>query len=259
MKPTGIKIPSLALACAIILAWSLPGRAALQGDSLDTAKGPLVIHPLVHATFVMAWNGELIYFDPVGGKSRFGDIPPADAVFITHDHPDHLDVPTLQSVTNPETTIVAPKAVFDKLPETLQKQTHVMANGDTWELDGFKVEAVAMYNLPPNNHHPKGRGNGYVLTLGGRRVYVSGDTDGTPEMRALKNIDMAFVCMNPPYTMSVEQAADAVLAFKPRIVYPYHYRSPGGLNDIQKFKRLVSVDKNIQVRLRNWYPNQPSR
>ena len=114
-----------------------------------------------------------------------------------------------------------------------------------------------MYNLPesPTAMHTKGRGNGYVLNIGGKNIYLSGDTQGIPEMRSLKDIDVAFVCMNLPYTMDVKEAADAVLAFKPKIVYPYHYRGRGGLSDVNAFKSLVDAgNKGIEVRLRDWYP-----
>jgi len=114
-----------------------------------------------------------------------------------------------------------------------------------------------MYNMGANPRHTKGRGNGYVLNIGGKNLYLSGDTEGIPEMKALKNIDVAFVCMNLPYTMDVKQAAEAVLAFKPKIVYPYHYRGQNGLSDVNQFKELVNAgDKNIEVRLRNWYPGK---
>ena len=134
----------------------------------------------------------------------------------------------------------------------LRKGATVMANGQTGELLGVKIEAIPMYNLTAERlkFHNKGRGNGYVVTLGGKRIYLSGDTEDIPEMRALKNIDVAFVCMNLPYTMTVEQAARAVRAFKPRIVYPYHYRG----SDINKFKTLVGTDVGVEVRLREWYP-----
>jgi L-ascorbate metabolism protein UlaG (beta-lactamase superfamily) len=115
-----------------------------------------------------------------------------------------------------------------------------------------------MYNLPetPESRHPKGRGNGYVLTFGNKKVYLSGDTSGIQEMRSLKNIDVAFVCMNLPYTMDVDEAASAVIDFKPKVVYPYHYRGQNGLNDTEKFRKLVNEgNKNIEVRLRNWYAN----
>jgi L-ascorbate metabolism protein UlaG (beta-lactamase superfamily) len=141
------------------------------------------------------------------------------------------------------------------LLENLRKQTTVLANGETKSLHEIKIEAVPMYNLTQERlkFHDKGRGNGYVLRLGGKRVYISGDTEDIPEMRALKNIDVAFVCMNLPYTMDVTQAASAVREFRPRIVYPYHYRG----SDVEKFKSLVGNDRDVEVRLRDWYQAKP--
>ena len=251
-----------AIVALLALATSLTSNAAsadLKGDEIATAQGPLIIHPVFHASIVMAWDNKIIDFDPVGGSQRYGDLPKPDIIFITHIHPDHLDLKTLALIDQRSTKLVVPQSVFDKLPDNLQKQARIIGNGEMAVVDGIKVEAIAMYNLPDAGkriYHPKGLGNGYVLTLGGKRIYISGDTDGTPEMRALKDIDVAFICMNPPYTMPVEQAADAVLAFTPKIVYPYHYRSPTGLNDIGKFKDLVSTDKSIEVRIRDWYPHQ---
>src|SRR5213076_1891288 len=156
----------------------------------------------------------------------------------------HLDAGTLEAIGG-SATIVAPAAVAEKLPEKLQ--TTVLANGETKSVAGISVEAVPMYNLTADRlkFHIKGRGNGYVVTLGGKLIYLSGDTEDIPEMRALKNIDVAFVCMNLPYTMTEEQAASAVREFKPRIVYPYHYRG----SDTGKFQKLVGSDGGIEVRL----------
>jgi len=211
----------------------------------------LIIHPVNHATFVMSWNGKTIYVDPVGGGKRFDGLPKPDLILVTDIHGDHLDAGTLEAVAGPKTDIVAPKAVAEKLPEKLRAQTTVLANGETKTLSGVPVEALPMYNLTQERlkFHDKGRGNGYVATLGGKRVYMSGDTEDIPEMRALKNIDVAFVCMNLPYTMTVEQAASAVREFKPKIVYPYHYRG----SDTEKFKQLVGSDSGVEVRLRDWY------
>jgi L-ascorbate metabolism protein UlaG (beta-lactamase superfamily) len=137
------------------------------------------------------------------------------------------------------------------LPESLRAKTTVLANGETKSVKGVSIEAVPMYNTTPERlqYHTKGRGNGYVVTLGGKRVYISGDTEDIPEMRALKNIDVAFVCFNLPYTMTEEQAASAVRDFAPKIVYPYHYRG----SDIAKFKKLVGNDAGIEVREGSWY------
>jgi L-ascorbate metabolism protein UlaG (beta-lactamase superfamily) len=154
---------------------------------------------------------------------------------------------------------VIPQVVADKLPATDRDHLVIMKNGDQTKIFGISIRAIPMYNLPesPTAMHTKGRGNGYVLNIGGKLIYLSGDTQGIPEMRSLKNIDVAFICMNLPYTMDVKEAADAVLAFKPKIVYPYHYRGKDGLSDVNAFKSLVEAgDKNIEVRLRNWYPGK---
>ena len=229
--------------------------APAGGDRIPTANGDLVIRPIDHATFVMSWNGKTIYVDPVGGGKRFESFARPDLILITDIHGDHLNNETLSAVASDKTTIIAPSAVAEKLPENLRKQTTVLANGETKSLHEINIEAVPMYNLTQERlkFHNKGRGNGYVLTLGGKRVYISGDTEDIPEMRALKNIDVAFVCMNLPYTMDVNQAASAVREFRPRIVYPYHYRG----SDVEKFKSVVGNDRDVEVRLRDWYKAQP--
>jgi len=172
-------------------------------------------------------------------------------ILLTDIHGDHLNAPTLTAIATEKTLLVAPSAVAAQLPEALRKQTTALTNGETRSVSGVSIEAVPMYNttLARAQFHTKGRGNGYVITLGGKRVYISGDTEDIPEMRALKNIDVAFLCMNLPYTMTEEQAASAVRAFKPKIVYPYHSRG----SDLEKFKQLVGADSGVEVRLRNWY------
>jgi len=155
-----------------------------------------------------------------------------------------------------EATFVVPQAVADKLPAGIGKSIIVIENGQSKNINEVKIEAIPMYNLPekPDAPHTKGRGNGYVVHLGGKQIYISGDTEDIPEMRALKNIDVAFVCMNLPYTMDVDQAASAVSEFKPGIVYPYHYRGSDGFSDFEKFKMLVNeAAPEVEVRLRSWY------
>jgi len=221
-------------------------------DTLKTNNGSLIIHPIHHATLVLNWDGKNIYVDPTQGAKAFKGIGEPDVIFITHAHGDHFDIKTLKELQTDGVPMVVPKSVADQMPAAFKDQLVIMKNGDTIDQVGFPVKAIPMYNLPqsPDSYHPKGWGNGYVLTLGGKRIYISGDTEDIPEMRALKNIDVAFVCMNLPYTMDVNQAADAVLDFKPKIVYPYHYRG----QDIHKFKKLVDTKSDdIEVRLRDWY------
>ncbi len=233
-----------------------------QSDSIqksETEEKEIVIHPIEHASMVLNWDGTLIYVDPVGNGEAYLKYGQPDLILVTDIHGDHFDITTLISAVTEKTHIIAPKAVFDKLPEDLQKKTEILNNGDKATDFEISVEAIPMYNLRKEalQYHPKGRGNGYILEKNNKRLYLSGDTEDIPEMRNLKNIDIAFVCMNLPYTMTVEKAAEAVLAFKPITVYPYHYRGTDGLSDVEKFKSLVeSKDTNINVIQLDWYPKK---
>jgi L-ascorbate metabolism protein UlaG (beta-lactamase superfamily) len=224
-------------------------------DTIATEDGALKIFPISHASLALQWKDRTIYVDPVGGAKAFQGLPKPDLILITDIHGDHFSKETLAELAGPNTKLVCPAAVADQMTPDLRKMATILTNGQTGEILGVKIEAIPMYNLTPERlkFHNKGRGNGYVVTLAGKRIYLSGDTEDIPEMRALKNIDVAFVCMNLPYTMTVEQAAQAARAFKPRIVYPYHYRG----SDINKFKELVGTDVGIDVRLRDWYPKSP--
>jgi L-ascorbate metabolism protein UlaG (beta-lactamase superfamily) len=235
----------------------LSGLAQLSpSDNVETKDGPLTIQPIQHASLIFTIKGLTIYIDPSGADHYKGTKPP-DLILITDIHGDHFDLKTIDAVKQGTTTLVVPQVVADKLPEADKVNMIVLKNGDQKNVSGISILAIPMYNLPESATamHTKGRGNGYVLGIGGKNIYISGDTQGIPEMRSLKNIDVAFICMNLPYTMDVKEAADAVLAFKPKIVYPYHYRGQNGLSDVNAFKTLVEAgDKHIDVRLRNWYP-----
>jgi len=239
--------------CGLFTLLSVALFAADGGDKIPAEHGDIQIVPINHATFAMEWNGKRILVDPVGGgqKIRAKVTGSADLILVTDIHGDHMNADTLKAVAHGNAKIIAPEAVASQLPAELKSKITVLANGAKKDVDGISVEAVPMYNLTPDRlkFHTKGRGNGYVVTLGGKRIYISGDTEDIPEMRALKNIDVAFVCMNLPYTMTVEQAADAVKEFKPKIVYPYHYRG----SDTAKFKQLVGENSGTEVRLRDWY------
>src|SRR5699024_7446191 len=178
------------------------------GDSIS-------ITPIYHASFVLGMNTQTIYVDPIKSANLYKDLPAPNLILLTHDHGDHFSVKTLTALTSPNTLILASESVNKKLPEQLKEQTKVMNNGDIKKIKDLKIKAMPMYNLRPEakKFHPKGKGNGYLITFKDKRIYISGDTEDIPAMRHLKHIDIAFVCMNLPYTMSVNQAIQAVLAF----------------------------------------------
>lgn len=235
------------------------GNLRLPGPEQRQAHLP-GIYPVAHATAVLNWGGTILYIDPVGGAEAFAGQPAPDLMLVTDVHGDHYHAETLQALRQAGTRIVAPAAVREQMPRELQDITQAVGNGETVELAGVQITAIPMYNLreEASRFHQAGRGNGYVLEKGGVRVYFSGDTEDIPEMRALQDIDMAFVCMNLPYTMTVEQAADGVLAFRPRKVYPYHYRGNPEVSDVKRFAELVRQgNPGIEVVQLDWYPADP--
>jgi L-ascorbate metabolism protein UlaG (beta-lactamase superfamily) len=219
----------------------------LTGEVFPTEDGDVIVRPIRHGSIVLGWKQVMLYADPVD-SFRFNGIARPTLIVITHQHGDHFSADTLNSLRATNAVILAPQVVYNSLSAALKAVTTVMTNGSVTNLQGLKVEAVAMYN-PIKTNHPKGVGNGYVITMGGKRFYVCGDTEDVPEMRALQDIEVAFICMNDP-TMTINQAASGVRAFRPRVVYPYHYSS----SNIETFKRLVGTDLGIDVRNRNWYP-----
>jgi L-ascorbate metabolism protein UlaG (beta-lactamase superfamily) len=218
---------------------------ALSGDRIAAVGGDLIVHPINHATLALAFSN----VDPVGGETRFAGLPTPTLILITDIHGDHLNLETLKAVAGARAALAVSPAVAEKLPAELRARASVLTNGAKVTVGGVGIEAVPAYNTTADrlNFHAKGRGNGYLIELGGQRIYVSGDTEDIPEMRALRGVDVAFLCMNLPYTMTVEQAADAVRAFKPRIIYPYHSRG----SDLEKFQQQVGAAS--EVRLRDWY------
>jgi L-ascorbate metabolism protein UlaG (beta-lactamase superfamily) len=226
----------------------LAGTNIASGDHLATTNGDVVIRPVDHAGFVMQWNGLWIYNDPASGS--FAGIPKADLVLISHTHGDHFQTSYLTSVGKSNTVFVAPQAVYSGMLSGQRSNTVVLPNGASTNVLGIDIEAVPAYNA----NHPLGAGNGYVLTIGGKRLYIAGDTGNTAEMRALPNIDVAFLCINQPFTMTVNDATNAVRAFRPKIVYPYHYRDQSGATtNAAAFKHRLGTDLGIEVRLRKWY------
>ena len=259
----------LPIAAAVVLLCGMTSAATLgaekeglSGDRVRTSQGDLVVHPVGHASFLLQWQGKTIYVDPVGGAEAFASLPKPDLILFTHFHFDHFDTATLAKLlpAGVRTPIVATKGVAEKIPEKLQGQVRVkiLANGEKAQALGIGIKAVPAYNTTPgrDKFHPKGRDNGYVLTLGTTRVYIAGDTEDTPEMRALQGIDVAFLPVNLPYTLSVEKAADAIRQFKPKIVYPCHYRGGEAKTDLQQLKKLVGEQSGVEIRLLDWYPGK---
>lgn len=233
------------------------GSSSVKNLPTHVLEAGIRLTPISHATAVMDWEGTIFYSDPVGGAQAFDGQPTPDIVFVTDIHGDHLDNETLQAVLSGGSTLIIPQAVADELPEALNGERLILANGESITIEEFTIEAIPMYNLPEaaDAKHTKGRGNGYLIEKDGKRVYFSGDTADIAEMRSLENIDIAFICMNLPYTMGVEDAADAVLDFKPKKVLPYHYRTPEGFSDVERFKSLVNAgDPGIEVIQLEWYP-----
>lgn len=247
---------SFLLSLAILVSTTLYS----QNDNFNTINGKSIkIHPVLHGSMVIEFNNTTVYIDPYGGGQLFSAYGTPDIVLITDIHGDHLHQKTLNALDTSNSTIIAPQAVYDKIDTSYQTRIEILNNDQQTEIKEIEITAVPMYNLPEStdSRHPKGRGNGYILKFDGTTVYISGDTEDIPEMRNLKGIDIAFVCMNLPYTMDVDQAASAVLEFQPKVVYPFHYRGKDGLADVNKFKQLIS-SKNpiIDVRLRTWYPEK---
>jgi L-ascorbate metabolism protein UlaG (beta-lactamase superfamily) len=218
----------------------------------DTVK----VIPINHATLILEYDAHVIYIDPVGGVNAFKGQKEPTLILITDIHGDHFSLKTLEAFELNAVPVIGPQAVADKIPSTILPSITVMNNGETYQINGISIEALPMYNLREEalQYHEKGRGNGYVITLNDQRIYISGDTEDIPEMRNLKHIDKALICMNLPYTMPVENAANAVLDFQPKQVYPYHYRGSQSFSDIEKFKTLVETgNSQIDVVLLNWY------
>jgi L-ascorbate metabolism protein UlaG (beta-lactamase superfamily) len=211
----------------------------------------VVVTPLQHASFYLQAAGQTIHVDPVkSALATTDEVPQADLILVTHSHGDHLDVEAIAKVRKPGAPVVAPEAASAKIPDAF-----VLANGDKKTVAGVEIEAIAMYNIERKNDagklfHPKGKGNGYVVGVGGRRIYVAGDTECIPEMRSLQRIDAAFVCMNLPYTMTAEEAAECVAAFKPKVAIPYHHRG----QDLDAFKQGLGQGSDIEVLVLDWYP-----
>jgi L-ascorbate metabolism protein UlaG (beta-lactamase superfamily) len=231
---------------SLMMVLSAHAQKAFETDIIKTSGGDLKITFIGHGTLMFNFGGKVIHVDPFSALADYNTLPKADLILVTHEHRDHLDLKALNAVRTERTVVV--------LTEASAKQVQggiVMSNGDVKTVEGLKIEAVPAYNIVHKRDtgqpfHPKGAGNGYVITFGDKRVYVAGDTENIQEMKTLKNIDIAFLPMNLPYTMTPEMVADAAIAFKPKILYPYHF----GETDTSKLVSLLKGSPEIEVRIR---------
>jgi L-ascorbate metabolism protein UlaG (beta-lactamase superfamily) len=230
----------------IFSAITVYAQETFEKDTIRTSEGDLKITFIGHGTLMLTFGGKIIHIDPFSELADYSKLPKGDIIFLTHEHRDHLDPKALNLVCTEKTLMV--------LTENCAKQVEggiVMKNGDVKSIEGLRIEAVPAYNIVHKRNngqpfHPKSIGNGYIITFGDKKVYIAGDTENTPEMKELKNIDVAFLPMNVPYTMTPEMVADAAKAFKPKILYPYHYSE----TDTSRILDLLKDTKEIEVRIR---------
>jgi len=230
----------------MVFAVSVVAQESFETDTIKISAGDLKMTFIGHGSLMFTFWGKVIHVDPYSKVADYTKLPKADVILLTHEHLDHLDLKALNPVRTSKTLVV--------LTQTCARQVEdgmVMNNGDTKIIEGLKIEAVPAYNIIHKRDgqpfHPKGIGNGYVITFGDKRVYVAGDTENIPEMKELKGIDIAFLPMSAPFTMTPEMVADAAKAFTPKILYPYHYSE----TNTSKLLDLLKDTKGIEVRIRN--------
>jgi L-ascorbate metabolism protein UlaG (beta-lactamase superfamily) len=237
---------SLILFSATTATTAMAADQNITTDKIKTRQGDLTITFLGHASMMMSFGGKIIYIDPVSQYADYSSLPKADLILVTHEHGDHLDLKAIDAVKTGKTSLIITQTIAGQIAGGI-----VLKNGDEKTIQGFPIAAVPAYNLvnmrsPGVPYHAKGIGNGYVITFGDKHLYIAGDTENTPEMKSLRQIDIAFLPMNLPYTMTPEMVADAAKYFRPGILYPYHY----GNTDTSKLIELLRDEKDIEVRIR---------
>jgi len=232
----------------VFLAFTVLSNAQQQfeTDTINTSNGNLVITFFGHGSLMFEHNGHTVYADPVTRYADYSKLPEADIILITHHHGDHFQPEAIKVLTQDNTNLI-----YTKLCSETLKGGTILNNGENKTFDGIKIESVPAYNLVHKRDtgepfHPKGTCNGYVITFGNKKVYIAGDTENVPEMKNLKNINIAFLPMNLPYTMTPEMVADAVKMFNPKILYPYHF----GNTDVNKLLELLKDKKDCEIRVR---------
>lgn len=231
----------------LLCSFTIANSQNFEIDRFETDLGELAIHFIGHGSLMMEWDNKVIHIDPSTREANYSNLPDADLVLITHHHGDHCDPAALEQIVTDETEIILTKLAREKT-----RRGTTLPNDQSIEIENFKITAIPAYNLVHKRDngdffHPKGCCNSYLIEAGGMRIFIGGDTENTPEMKALKDVDIAFLPMNLPYTMTPEMVADAARGFQPRILYPYHY----GATDPQELVKLLNDLKTVDVRIRN--------
>lgn len=235
-----------AVMCVLFCSFSAFAQENFESDIIKAASGDVKITFIGHGTLMFDCGGKVVHVDPVGQYADYSKLPKADIILVTHEHSDHLDVKAIESVRKDTTILMMNEACAVKVKDGI-----VLKNGDRKEIDGFEIEAVPAYNIVHMRSegvpfHKKGAGNGYVIKYADKKIYIAGDTENIPEMKNLEKIDIAFLPMNLPYTMTPEMVADAAKAFRPKVLYPYHY----GETDTSKLISLMKDTPDIEIRIR---------
>jgi len=235
---------------AVTVACSLPVRGQVESDVIKTSGGDLEMFFVGHGTLMFKFNNRVIHIDPTMREADYSTMPDADLILVTHQHGDHLDLSAINHILREDTRVVMTQTCLDQLEDF---DALVMGNGSTETIMDIGIEAIPAYNIKHlrsdgTPYHPKGEGNAYILNFGNTHVLIGGDTENTPEIKGLKiHIDVAFLPMNVPYTMTPEMVADAAKAFRPDILYPYHF----GNTDPQELVELLKEERDIEVRIRD--------
>jgi len=241
-----MKITFIAVVMMLMSTLTAAAKEVVKRDAIKTSAGDVELFFIGHASLMMTFQGKVIHFDPYGKMANYTTLPKADVIFITHDHNDHFDLEALQHIQKRETVVILPPICSERIPEGW-----VVTNGERLDVQGIDVQVMPAFNMVNKRangqlFHPKGIGNGYVLSFGDKRIYVAGDTENIAEMKALKDIDCAFLPMSTPSTMTPEMAANAARAFRPKILYPYHYKE----TDPNRLTELLKDTPGIEVRIR---------
>jgi L-ascorbate metabolism protein UlaG (beta-lactamase superfamily) len=239
----------ITIVISLILTFNVAYSQDLQADKFETNNGELSINFVKHGSLFFEFNGKIIHVDPVARMGDYKNYPDADLIIITHHHGDHLDLNAIELIKKENTKIILTQKCHE-LSENLS-DVIIMKNGDVLEINQLDIEAIPAYNIEHKREngspfHMKGEGNGYVISFGDKKVLIGGDTENIPEIKALNNIDIAFLPMNLPYTMTPDMVADAARAFKPKVLYPYHY----GNTDTSILVELLKSEKDIEVRIK---------